>query len=373
MPLSKQAKAVLILVVLGMVFTWMACSDPPPVAPASAGKATCALCDFLGDDQYTIAEGQGAVNEADSTESDDETDSTESDDEADSTPPEVVSFADANLERAVRQALKKLEGPLTTDDLASLTRLDAEEQNIKSLDGLEYATALDTLNLWGNEIEDLGPLSGLTNLTFLKLGDNQITDVSPLSGLTNLEWLSLWGNEVADVSPLSGLTNLNTLNLSGNEVADVSSLSGLTKLRWLNLGNNKVADVSALDGLTKLDWLGLLDNPINQREVNEQVPTLIEKGVSISVVRPETETCANVEGALVYTGRPRVLPAVSGGTGVVTYSVSGLPPGLSFNPATRTISGTPEGSCSIIYVVTYTATDEANATASQPFKMVIRR
>ena len=356
-----------------MVFTWMACSDPPPVAPASAGKATCALCGFLGDDQYTIAEGQGAVDEADSTESDDETDSTESDDEADSTPPEVVSFADANLERAVRQALKKLEGPLTTDDLASLTRLDAEEQNIKSLDGLEYATALDTLNLWGNEIEDLGPLSGLTNLTFLKLGDNQIADVSPLSGLTNLEWLSLWGNGVTDVNPLSGLTNLNTLNLSGNEVEDVSSLSGLTKLRWLNLGNNKVEDVSALDGLTKLDWLGLLDNPSNQREVNEQVPTLIEKGVSISVVRPETETCANVEGALVYTGRPRVLPAVSGGTGVITYSVSGLPLGLSFNPATRTISGTPEGSCSIIYVVTYTATDEANATVSRPFKMVIRR
>ena len=371
MPLLKWAKAVLILVVLGMVFTWMACSDPPPVAPASAGKATCALCGFLGDDQYTIAEGQGAVNEAevDSTESEDETDSTQSD----SALSEVVSFADANLERAVRQALKKLEGPLTVADLASLTRLDAEEQNIKSLDGLEYATALDTLNLWGNEIEDISPLSGLTNLTFLKLGDNQIMDVSPLSGLTNLEWLSLWGNEVTDVNPLSGLTNLNTLNLSGNEVEDVSSLSDLTKLRWLNLGNNKVEDVSPLDGLTKLDWLGLLDNPINQREVNEQVPTLIEKDVSISVVRPETETCANAEGALVYTGRPRVLPAVSGGTGVITYSISGLPPGLSFNPATRTITGTPEGSCSIIYTVTYTATDAVNATESLIFSMVIRR
>ena len=382
MPLLKQAKAMLILFVLGVVFTWMACSEPPPVASHPAGKATdddCAFCDFF--DTFNDAEkeeeddGQVAGNEAeaDSTLSDDETDGMPSDDETDSTSPEIVSFADSNLERAVRQKLKKPEGPLTADDLASLTRLDVEEQSIKSLAGLEYATALDTLNLWGNEIEDVSPLSDLTNLTFLKLGDNQVADVSPLSSLTNLKWLSLWGNEVADVSPLSSLTKLNTLNLWGNEVADVSPLDGLTNLRWLNLGNNQVADVSPLDGLTNLDWLGLVDNPISQNEVNKQVPTLIEKDVSISVVLPEPETCASAEGALVYTGTPLVLPAVSGGTGEVTYSVSGLPPGLSFDPATRTITGTPEGSCGITYTGTYTATDEARATESVSFTMVIRR
>ena len=389
MPLLKRAKAMLTLVVLGVVFTWVACSDPPPVAPTPAGKATCELCDFLDDYRSRVADGQGAVNEAeaDSTESEDETDSTPSDstlsddetdgmpsdDETDSTSPEIVSFADSNLERAVRQKLKKPEGPLTADDLASLTRIDVEEQSIKSLAGLEYATALDTLNLWGNEIEDVSPLSDLTNLTFLKLGDNQVADVSPLSSLTNLKWLSLWGNEVADVSALSSLTKLNTLNLWGNEVADVSALSSLTKLRWLNLGNNQVADVSALDGLTNLDWLGLVDNPISQRKVNQQVPTLIEKDVSISVVLPESETCASAEGALVYTSTPLVMPAVSGGTGEITYSVSGLPPGLSFNSATRTITGTPEGSCGITYTATYTATDEARATKSRSFTMVIRR
>lgn len=382
MPLLKQVKVMLILVVLGSVFTWVACSEPPPVASHPAGKATdddCAFCDFFdafnNPEEEEDDDGQVADNEAedDSTLADDETDGTPSDDETDSTSPEVVSFADANLERAVRQALKKSEGPLTTDDLASLTRLDAEEQNIKSLDGLEYATALDTLNLLGNEIEDIRPLSDLTNLTFLRLGDNQVEDVSPLSSLTNLKWLSLSGNQVADVSPLSSLTKLQKLNLLGNEIEDITPLSSLTKLRWLNLGNNKVADVSALDGLTNLEWLGLLDNPISQREVNEQVPTLIEKDVTISVVRSETEICASAEDALVYTGTPRVMPGVSGGTGVITYSISGLPSGLSFNPATRTISGTPEGDCGIIYTVIYTATDEVNATVSRIFKMVIRR
>ena len=116
MPLLKQAKAMLILFVLGVVFTWMACSEPPPVASHPAGKATdddCAFCDFF--DTFNDAEkeeeddGQVAGNqrrgerrggrrapeaEADSTLSDDETDGMPSDDETDSTSPEIVSFAD---------------------------------------------------------------------------------------------------------------------------------------------------------------------------------------------------------------------------------------------------------------------------------------
>ena len=36
---------------------------------------------------------------------------------------------------------------------------------------------------------------------------------------------------------------------------------------------------------------------------------------------------------------PLVLPVALGGEGTITYSVSGLPAGLSFDAATRTISG----------------------------------
>ena len=175
MPLWKRVNAWL-AVVLGVA----ACSDPP-VAPA--GKAL----------------GQAKA------------DSTPSDAATDSTAPAIVSFADANLELAVRRTLNKPEGPLTADDLASLTKLDVEWQDvsgIESLAGLEHATALDTLNLWGNQIADLSALAGLTQLSYLNLGNNQVVDVGPLAGLTNLQWLSLWGNEVADVSALSELTKL---------------------------------------------------------------------------------------------------------------------------------------------------------------------
>ena len=95
MPFWKRINALLV-VVLGVV----ACSDPP-VAPAPAGKAL----------------GQA------------EADSTQSDAATDSPAPAVVSFADANLERAVRRTLNKPEGRLTADDLASLTKLDVERQD----------------------------------------------------------------------------------------------------------------------------------------------------------------------------------------------------------------------------------------------------
>ena len=45
-----------LLVFLVLVGTLAACSGSPPMSPHPAGKATCALCAFLGDDRYTAAD-----------------------------------------------------------------------------------------------------------------------------------------------------------------------------------------------------------------------------------------------------------------------------------------------------------------------------
>ncbi len=63
-----------------------------------------------------------------------------------------------------------------------------------------------------------------------------------------------------------------------------------------------------------------------------------------------------------------VLPAATGGDGDLTYSVSALPKGLSFDAATRTISGTPseatDGAVNIIYMVIDYEKDAAALTFS---------
>ena len=60
---------------------------------------------------------------------------------------------------------------------------------------------------------------------------------------------------------------------------------------------------------------------------------------------------------------PLPLPEVAGGTPPITYSVSGLPAGLSFDAATRMVSGTPT-EVSEAAAVTYTATDGSGASSS---------
>ncbi len=275
----KSIKTLLGFVLLGIVSTWIGCSDSAPVASRPAGKATCSLCEFLGDDTYTATDGLPAPESPDTTQTDAEADSTQTDADADSTQSATVEFADANLERAVREALDRPSGPLTPADLAALTELDASYKNIESVAGLEHATALHTLYLRGNAI----------------------TDVQPLARLTNLQTLSLWGNKVADASPLASLIRLRTLDMWGNAITDVSPLARLTNLQWIQLGDNDIADVSPLASLTNLQWLGVMENALSQHAANQQLAAAITSGLRVVAV---LEKYPRVETAQVYPEEP---------------------------------------------------------------------
>ena len=188
---------------------------------------------------------------------------------------QVVDIPDPNLRAAVEKALGVTPGtPITADEMATLTHLEARNANISDLTGLEFATNLKSLWLDGeevaagtwrnsNSVSALSPLAGLINLTELLLDDNSITGISPLSGLTNLTNLSLSINNITDISPLVGLTNLEVLGLWRNPVSDLSPLAGLTNLIELYLGANPASDLSPLAGLTNLESLFLDDHGIS--------------------------------------------------------------------------------------------------------------
>ncbi|WP_443945859.1 putative Ig domain-containing protein [Pedobacter sp. AW1-32] len=78
-------------------------------------------------------------------------------------------------------------------------------------------------------------------------------------------------------------------------------------------------------------------------------------------------TLANGITGTVYT--PQTIPSAVGGTTPYTYSATGLPPGLTFDPATRTISGTPTQSGP--YNVTVTATDATGKTATNTYAILV--
>ena len=114
-----------------------------------------------------------------------------------------MNIPDTNLRAKIEAALGKASGAtITTTEMATLTQLHAQNAGISVLTGLEYATNLTTLLLWGNNIVDISAVSGLTNLIWLILGSNNIVDISAVSSLTNLRQLVLSNNNISDLSSL---------------------------------------------------------------------------------------------------------------------------------------------------------------------------
>ena len=198
---------------------------------------------------------------------------------------QIVNIPDPNLRAVIENKLGKAPGdPITADEMATLTHLEADEAGISDLTGLEHATNLINLGLWKNAVSDLLPLTGLTKLTGLYLGGSSASDLSPLVGLTNLESLFLDGNGISNLSPLTGLTKLTRLALNGNSISDLSALRGLTNLSWMRLVGNNISDLSPLitnTGLGNGDQVLLNDNPLSYSSIKTHIPALQSRGVTV--------------------------------------------------------------------------------------------
>jgi Leucine-rich repeat (LRR) protein len=112
----------------------------------------------------------------------------------------TVTFTDANLESAVRQALAKPTGVIYDTDMQGLVSLDACDRGIAGLAGLEYAINLTWLELCNNSIGDLAPLAGLASLEHLDLRDNAIGDITALSAIGALTSLKLSNNPLTSIA-----------------------------------------------------------------------------------------------------------------------------------------------------------------------------
>ncbi|MEW4489772.1 leucine-rich repeat domain-containing protein [Thalassoglobus sp. JC818] len=179
---------------------------------------------------------------------------------------EEVSISDPNLERVVRELLKKKQiekEKIDSADLKSIYILDARGEEIESLQGLEFCTNLSELKLSNNRISDLAPLADLINLQSLSLTGNQIKSVKPLATLIKLQYIEIEDNQVESLEGLEPLTNLRAFYAEGNQISDLSPLASAEKLVSLNLNDNKVQDLSPIKGLNRISTLGLTNNQVS--------------------------------------------------------------------------------------------------------------
>ncbi len=215
---------------------------------------------------------------------------------------DTIEFEDAALEKVIRDVIDYPEGPITRQQLESISVLDIPNAGIETLTGIEGLTSLRILNLESNAIQDVSPLANLRHLEVLNLRNNaitdleaiqlsalanlgalrelnlrhnvyrpdpddshyqyRITDVSVLAEFTQLERLILRDNDIEDVTPLAGLTNLFYLDLSENPLTDhtLSSLSGLFRLEHVNLRETNITDIAVLASFPSLKYVNLHSN-----------------------------------------------------------------------------------------------------------------
>lgn len=167
-------------------------------------------------------------------------------------------FTDASFLAQVRTALgKDVSDPIyDTDDFASVTSLNVSDKAITSLAGIEYFTALTSLDCSFNELPSLDVSNNIA-LTSLDCSFNQITplDVSDNTALTSLNCSS---NQIPSLDVGKNIA-LTSLNCSGNQIPSLD-VSKNTELASLDCSFNQLPslDVSGNTALASLNCSGNL-------------------------------------------------------------------------------------------------------------------
>lgn len=193
-----------------------------------------------------------------------------------------LTFADPNLDAAVRNAVGSPEGAFTAEDVEQLTTLNAGSWEISSLEGIQCWTNLEWLGLAANAVSELSPLVELPRLAYLDLSSTQVTDFSALLAVPSLRTLFLNDNVIADFTPLSGMTGLTNLHLYGTGISDLSPLTGLTNLIWVDMGLNDIVSLAPLvanPGIDSQDNVFANANPFDCADEAANIATLQARGV----------------------------------------------------------------------------------------------
>ena len=174
-----------------------------------------------------------------------------------------VVIPDPGLNAVIRATLGKPIGPLTQQDMLSLTNLNATNRNIRSIEGLETARNLSVLHLNNNALTNFALPNTLTNLGALDLSSNPLSQCTIPGGLTNLGTLTIESCQLNSFTLPANLTGLTTLDLMNNHLTTFTLPAGLLNLTLLNLGFNSLTQCSIPASMTNLETLFLQQNSFN--------------------------------------------------------------------------------------------------------------
>ena len=193
-----------------------------------------------------------------------------------------ITFADPNLEQAIRSALNFPPEGITTRNILLLSNLNACCLGIADIAGLEHARRLEHLDLSVNALTSLNFPASLSNLITLKLNGNLMTSLAFAGVLPRLRSLNLAENELSDFATLVNLPALAALNLQLNNLTTVSLPPSLPALVSLDLGYNQVRDFAFLAPYPELNELFIDDNGLRTVELPASLSNLMTLTISIN-------------------------------------------------------------------------------------------
>jgi Leucine-rich repeat (LRR) protein len=247
--------------------------------------------------------------------------------------PTPVEFGDSNLEDLLSNMFD-LTKPVARGDLSKIDYLFLTNEKLTSLKGLEHATNLIGLSVWGNRLTSISELKNLEFLQHLDITKNPVdvsegsealsiiqgleakeatvlydidVDSTPiefadpnlgysLGGYPNvplqftkgdvnqLESLNLQSRAIIRLDGLEHAASLKTLYLGNNQISDLSPLASLNRLSVLYLNNNDIKDLTPLLGLSNLSYLNIKNNLFDASTgspAREIISRLQAKGVTV--------------------------------------------------------------------------------------------
>lgn len=213
---------------------------------------------------------------------------------------------DPSLELCVRYELEEPDAEITPTLLETLDELYCKINT--SLNGIEYCTNLTSISINSYTTLSISPLTGLANLIDLHIdGLATISDISQISSLTQLKRLRISGiTNFDDISVLGTLTQLEELHIPESGIEDISIITQMPLMEELYLSDNIISEIDALQNLSNLKWVDLFynqitnikalvdnpyigngihfslyGNPLDSISINQYIPELESRGVSI--------------------------------------------------------------------------------------------
>ena len=183
-----------------------------------------------------------------------------------------TNFPDAKFRSFVKEKLdKNNDGILDAGEIAAVKMIEANNMGIKSLEGVGFFTALETLKCWDNELTGLD-LSKNTALKDLQCSNSKLQSLD-LSQNPNLTQLYCGRNPLTTLD-LSKNAKLKVLNCSGfaNRRTKLTELdlSQNTALESLDCSINELKQLN-VSGCTALKKLSCSSNQLTTLDVSKNV------------------------------------------------------------------------------------------------------